>query len=93
MVSYFSEELAANASKGIVNRISGVKLLQGDLAEAWREGDTDYATVAMRFALNNEIVDRASGRSVEGGADEATEIWTFLRRRGGRWLLSAIQQK
>jgi len=30
---------------------------------------------------------------VEGGADEATEIWTFLRRRGGRWLLSAIQQK
>ena len=93
MVSYFSEELAANASKGIVNRISGVKLLQGDLAEAWREGDTDYATVAMRFALNDEIVDRASGRTVEGGADEATEIWTFMRRRGGRWLLSAIQQK
>jgi predicted lipid-binding transport protein (Tim44 family) len=93
MVSYFSEELAANASKGVVNRISGVKLLQGDLAEAWREGDTDYATVAMRFALNDETVDRASGRTVEGGADEATEIWTFMRKRGGRWLLSAIQQK
>ena len=82
-----------NASKGVVNRISGVKLLQGDLAEAWREGDTDYATVAMRFALNDEMVDRASGRTMEGGADEATEIWTFMRRRGGRWLLSAIQQK
>jgi predicted lipid-binding transport protein (Tim44 family) len=30
-----------NASKGMVDRISDVKLLQGDLAEAWREGDTD----------------------------------------------------
>jgi len=34
MLSYFAEELAANASKGAVNRISDVKLLQGDLAEA-----------------------------------------------------------
>jgi predicted lipid-binding transport protein (Tim44 family) len=93
MVSYFSEELAANASKGIVNRISDVKLLQGDLAEAWREGDADYATVAMRYALNDETVDRTSGRTVEGGTEEATEIWTFMRRSGGHWLLSAIQQK
>ena len=93
MVSYFSEELAANASRGVINRISAVKLLQGDLAEAWHEGDTDYATVAMRFALNDEMVDRASGRTVQGGTDEATEIWTFMRRHGGHWLLSAIQQK
>src|SRR5260221_443859 len=34
MLSYFSEDLAANASKGVVNRVSDVKLLQGDLAEA-----------------------------------------------------------
>src|SRR5437764_13597256 len=43
LLSYFSEELAANASKDVVNRVSDVKLLQGDLAEAWREGETDYA--------------------------------------------------
>jgi predicted lipid-binding transport protein (Tim44 family) len=92
MVSYFSEEMAANASKGMVNRISDVKLLQGDLAEAWREGDAEYATVAMRYSLNDQTVDRESGRVVDGGADEATEIWTFMRRRGGHWLLSAIQQ-
>jgi predicted lipid-binding transport protein (Tim44 family) len=48
MVSYFAEELASNASQGVINRVSDVKLVQGDLAEAWREGDTDYATVAMR---------------------------------------------
>ena len=92
MVSYFSEDLAANATKGAVNRISDVKLLQGDLAEAWREGDTDYATVAMRYSLNDQTVERESGRVVEGGPDEATEIWTFMRKRGGHWLVSAIQQ-
>src|SRR6516165_7114673 len=46
MLSYFSEQLADNASRGLINRVTDVKLLQGDLAEAWREGRTDYATVA-----------------------------------------------
>ncbi len=92
MLSYFSDELAQNASRGVVNRISGIKLLQGDLAEAWSEGDTDYATVAMRYSLNDEMVDNATGKVVEGGPDAATELWTFRRARGGNWILSAIQQ-
>src|SRR5919197_4368059 len=78
MLSYFAEELSANASKGVVNRVSDVKLNQGDLAEAWREGDTEYATVAMRFSLKDQTVERESGRMLEGGPDEATEIWTFM---------------
>jgi predicted lipid-binding transport protein (Tim44 family) len=70
-----------------------VKLLQGDLAEAWRERDTDYATVAMKYALKDSMVERASGRIVEGGEpSEATDLWTFMRARGGSWLLSAVQQ-
>jgi predicted lipid-binding transport protein (Tim44 family) len=92
VVSYLSEDLSDNASKGIVNKISDVKLVQGDLSEAWREGDKDYATVAMRFSLNDQKVDRDSGRVLEGGPTEATEAWTFMRGRGGHWLLSAIQQ-
>lgn len=93
MLSYFSEQLSANASRGLINKVSDVRLLQGDLSEAWREGDTDYATVAMRFALTDSMLDRASGRVVEGGSPgEVTEIWTFLRAGGGHWLLSAIQQ-
>src|SRR5207244_2528036 len=55
MLSYFAEELAANASRGVVNQVSDVKLLKGDLAEAWREGDTEYATVAMRYAINDRM--------------------------------------
>src|SRR5262249_4321102 len=58
MLSYFSEQLAVNASRGLINRVTGMKLLQGDVSEAWREGDTDYATVAMKFALNDSMVDR-----------------------------------
>jgi predicted lipid-binding transport protein (Tim44 family) len=92
MLSYFSEDLAANASRGVVNQISDVKLLQGDLAEAWREGDREYATVAMRFGLDDRTIKRATGQVVETGPSEATELWTFMRIRGGAWLLSAIQQ-
>jgi predicted lipid-binding transport protein (Tim44 family) len=93
MLSYFSEQLAENASRGLINRVTDVKLLRGDLAEAWREGSTDYATVAMHFALNDSMVERATGQTVEGGeASEVTELWTFMRARGGNWLLSAIQQ-
>jgi predicted lipid-binding transport protein (Tim44 family) len=92
MVSYFSEDLAQNASRGVVNRVSDAKLLQGDLAEAWREGNSEYATVAMRFSLNDTMVDRASGRVVEGGPQEVSEMWTFRRANGSPWILSAIQQ-
>jgi predicted lipid-binding transport protein (Tim44 family) len=94
VVSYFAEELAANASHGVVNQVSDVKLLQGDLAEAWREGNVEYASVAMRYGLIDKTVDRASGRVVEGSAEpqETTEVWTFMRTAGGQWLLSAIQQ-
>lgn len=94
MVSYFAEELNDNASRGVVNSVSDVKLLQGDLAEAWREGDKDYATVAMRYTSVDYTTQRATGQVVEGDKQpfERTELWTFVRSRGGDWLLSAIQQ-
>jgi predicted lipid-binding transport protein (Tim44 family) len=94
LVSYFSADIQANKARNVVNKVSSVKLLQGDLAEAWREGDTDYASVAMRYSLVDKTFDRASGRLVEGSdaPTEATEVWTFVRPRGGNWELSAIQQ-
>jgi predicted lipid-binding transport protein (Tim44 family) len=94
MVSYFTQDLQANNARGDVNKVSDVKLLQGDLAEAWREGDTDYASVAMRFALVDKTLERSTGRLVGGSEQptEATEVWTFVRPRGASWELSAIQQ-
>jgi predicted lipid-binding transport protein (Tim44 family) len=94
MVAYFTKDLAANKAQNDINKVSDVKLLQGDLAEAWREGDTDFASVAMRFSLIDKTVERTTGRLV-GGSEapaEATEVWTFVRPRGASWELSAIQQ-
>lgn len=94
MVSYFTKDLEANKARNAINKVSDVKLQQGDLAEAWREGDTDYASVAMRFSLTDKTLDRNTGRLVEGSEQptEATEVWTFVRPRGSNWELSAIQQ-
>ncbi len=98
MTSHFAGELAGNERQGVVNRISDVHLLQGDLAEAWQEGASDYATVAMRFSLLDATVERASGRVVAGNAtvpQTVTELWTFVRSSGtgsDNWILSAIQQ-
>jgi len=92
MLSYYSDELAHNASNGDINQMSDIKLLQGDLSEAWREGNDEYATVAMRYSLNDRIVARDSGKLIEQLPGEVTELWTFRRARGGQWILSAIQQ-
>ena len=95
MLGYFSEQLSENASRGLENKVDAVKLEQGDLSEAWSEGAIDYATVAMRFSMIDVTRRIADGTVVEGNPQvraEATEVWTFLRGRGGNWILSAIQQ-
>lgn len=98
MASYFAEEIASNAKNGVVNKISAVKFLQGDLSEAWREPQSEFATVAMRFSMIDTMVDRNTNKIVSGDPavpQEATEVWTFTRPVGGGpgdWKLSAIQQ-
>jgi predicted lipid-binding transport protein (Tim44 family) len=95
MLSYFAEQLADQESRGVRNEVRDVRLLQGDLAQAWTERGRDYATVAMRFSMIDVTRD-SIGRVVDGSPTEhvtATELWTFLRASGGgHWLLSAIQQ-
>jgi len=94
MVSYFTKDLEQNKANNDINKTSDVKLLQGDLAESWREGETDYASVAMRFSLVDKTLERGTSRLISGSDTpvEATEVWTFARQRGGNWELSAIQQ-
>jgi predicted lipid-binding transport protein (Tim44 family) len=95
MVSYLSEELAENATRGVRNQVSDLKFLSGDVAESWREGGRDYATAALRWSARDVLIDRTTGAVVKGNPDrpvEATELWTFVRERGGGWKLSAIQE-
>lgn len=97
-MSFLAETLAQNAGEGRRNEISDVKLLQGDLSEAWREGDADYATVSMRFSAIDVMRDRATGAVVDGDPAtpvETNEVWTFRRDGGpwgGGWKLSAVQE-
>jgi len=100
MVSYFSEELTRNSSQGQQNIVANVNLLKGELTESWEEGDMQYATAFMQWSALDYMVRLGASPSdatavVSGNprvATEAEEVWTFVRRRGAHWLLSAIQQ-
>jgi hypothetical protein len=100
MLGYFSEELTKNASQGVQNLVSHVRLLKGDVTEAWNEGDLEYATAYLRWSAVDQVVRLGAGPAapdivVSGDPRvpiEQEEVWTFVRERGGRWLLSAIQQ-
>ena len=94
MLGYFGEQLADQASRGVRNTVTDVHLKKGDLSEAWTEQGRDYATVAMQFSMLDVTTD-AQNHVVDGSSTEhvtATELWTFVRSRGGNWILSAIQQ-
>jgi len=100
MLSYFSEELTRNASQGVQNLVSNVRLLKGEITESWIEGDLQYATAFLRWSAIDHVVKLGTtpGQpdSVVSGdprvPTEAEEMWTFVRRRGGNWLVSAVQQ-
>lgn len=100
MLSYFSEEMTRNSSQGVQNIVSNVSLVKGDVSESWEEGDLQYATAYMRWSAVDYVVrlGAAPGEAqqiVSGDPrtpSEQEEVWTFVRRRGGNWLLSAIQQ-
>ena len=100
MLSYFSEELTRNTSQGVQNIVSDIRLLKGEISESWEEGDLQYATAYMQWSAIDYVarLDRSPGQPdyvVSGNPRtpvEAEEVWTFVRRRGGNWLLSAIQQ-
>ena len=96
VAAHFTRELHENQQKGLINRIGQPQLLQGDLAESWYEDNVAFATVAMRFAMTDVMLERATGKLVSGNAtqpEETTEIWTFRREGAGRpWQLCGQQQ-
>ncbi len=100
MLSYFSTALAEDSSRGVQNHVEVVELLKGDVREAWSEDGQDYATVDLRwnardYTVSTTIPRGEPGYLIEGSEEtptESYEVWTFMRVRDGRWLLSAIQQ-
>src|SRR6185437_13524308 len=56
MLSYFSEELTRNASQGVQNIVSNIRLLKGEITESWEEGDLQYATAFMKWSAIDHVV-------------------------------------
>ena len=54
------------------------------ITPAWRCGS--------RWSTRRSIAPAAGWSKAASSRSEATEVWTFLRPRGGNWELSAIQQ-
>jgi len=95
IMGYLAEELSDNATHGRKNEVTDTRLLQADVGEAWREGDIEYATAAMRYESVDLMRDRTTGAVLSGDPNrptETTELWTFARHLGGPWKLSAIQE-
>ena len=95
VMGYLAEELSDNATHGRKNDVKDLKLLQADVGEAWREGQMEYATAAMRYESIDVMRDRTTGAVISGDPDhptQTTEHWTFVRPQGGAWKLSAIQE-
>ncbi|WP_404714236.1 Tim44 domain-containing protein [Sphingomonas sp. MMS24-J13] len=97
VMSYLAEELSDNATHGRRNEVTGTRLLDGEISEAWQEDGQDYATVAMHYESVDVMRDRATGAVLAGSTHEptmTTELWTFVRPSGswGSWKVSAIQE-
>lgn len=96
MVSYFSEALSDNATRGVANHVENITLLKGDVNESWTEEGRDYVTATLTWSAADYDVKLDQSNMVVRGDKaktvETTEVWTFMRGHGGRWLLSAIQQ-
>jgi predicted lipid-binding transport protein (Tim44 family) len=93
VMGYLTQELAESAAKGLRNEVFDVKLLSGDIAEAWREGSAEYATVALHYESRDVMRERATGKLVSGEdrVIDRREVWTFVRTNRSEWLISAIQ--
>ena len=97
IMSYLAEELSDNATHGRRNDVTGTKLLDAEVSEAWREENADYATIVMRYLSTDVMRDRTTNAVLSGSSSqpsETTEVWTFVRPAGswGSWKVSAIQE-
>jgi predicted lipid-binding transport protein (Tim44 family) len=100
VLHYFSTALSENVSREVENHIEDLRVLSIEINESWTEEATDYVTALLRWTARDYTVSLSKQRGeagyvVEGNEQMPTEVseaWTFLRYRGGKWLLSAIQQ-
>lgn len=97
MAKYFSDALAQNISQGIANKIENIEVIDVNVAEAWREGEMEYATAIIEWSAFDYMVNVNQNLQIVEGNDKnltmISEAWTFARyNSSGSWILSAIAQ-
>ena len=93
MAGILGGQLDALARRGARNSVDDVRIQQAAVAESWREGPLDYASIGFRYMMIDVTTD-AAGRVIDGSPGEhvtIAETWTFVRRAGTAWIVSAIQ--
>jgi len=94
IVSWLADDLSRNASQGVRNVVDQIGLQKGEVIEAWRDGQIEFATAVLTFSARDFTIG-GGGALVAGDPNVPTlssEAWTFLRAPGGRWLLSAVER-
>jgi predicted lipid-binding transport protein (Tim44 family) len=96
MVVALEGDLARMRERRRRNRVEQVAVESVALTEAWQEYGRDLATLEIRAAAVDYVVDEATGQVVEGSPTVPTrfvEYWTLVRPVGPNpWRLGAIQQ-
>lgn len=96
MLTWFSDALANNETRGVENHVEQLELVKGDVRQAWDDGRLEYATCLLHWrALDYTARIGEPGTIVEGDPQhpsDVQELWTFVRSPGGHWLLAAIDQ-
>lgn len=95
VVSWLSEDLTEYASRGERNLVEDVQLVRGEISEAWRDGNREFATAVLTYTARDHTVRVDTGAVVDGNpstATQTTEAWTFVRAQGGKWLVSAVER-
>jgi predicted lipid-binding transport protein (Tim44 family) len=92
MVSYFTEDLNANKQRGGSTRCPTSSCCRATSRKPGARAPP-ITPRGLRYSLIDKTIERATGKITEGSdaPQEVTDVWTFVRRPGSQWELSAIQ--
>ena len=101
MLHYLSEELAANARRGLANKVEQVQLHQAKILESGPDEDVDYITVGLDWQATDLMVrigrtPQDSDYIASGNADapvRVREIWNLTRTGDENWRLADVRQQ
>lgn len=90
---YLSEQLSQNATQGISNEVTDIRLIDAEAFGAWHEANGDHAMIVMRYVSIDLMQSRhgRGGRRLGRRAERDDRASDIVCGSDGAWKLSAIQ--